>query len=62
MDNQYTLRFGSKEKVRQESIDNSTILVNESGYIMASSHNVQPITPLEDILAMYKAGHEYSKY
>lgn len=62
VDNQYTLPFGSKNEVRQEVIDNIEILGKNGGYIMAPCHNIQPITPLENIIEMYSTGYEEGWY
>ena len=61
MDNQYTLAFGSVEEVRQEVIDNLRILGHRGGYILAPCHNIQSISPPENIVAMYDAGYEYGQ-
>jgi uroporphyrinogen decarboxylase len=58
MDNQYTLPFGSVEEVRQEVRDNLRILGAGGGYILAPCHNIQPVTPMENILAMYETCYE----
>ena len=58
MDNQYTLPFGTIEEVRQEVRENLCILGEGGGYILAPCHNIQPNTPLENILAMYETGYE----
>jgi len=50
MDNQQTLAFGSEEDVRQEVRDNLRILGRGGGYILAPCHNIQPITPVGNIL------------
>ena len=57
MDNQHTLPFGTEEDVRQEVNDNLRILGEGGGYILAPCHNIQPITPLENILALYDEGY-----
>jgi uroporphyrinogen decarboxylase len=57
VDNQYTLPFGSVDEVRQEVRNNLRILGAGGGYILAPCHNLQPITPLENILAMYDEGY-----
>lgn len=57
MDNQYTLPFGSVDEVRAEVIENLEIMGAGGGYILAPCHNIQPITPLENILAMYETGY-----
>lgn len=54
MDNQYTLPFGSVDEVRQEVRDNLRILGANGGYILAPCHNIQPITPVENVIAMYE--------
>ncbi len=62
MDNQYTLPFGTVEEVRQEVRDNLRILGEGGGYILAPCHNLQPITPIENILAMYQTAYEEGWY
>jgi uroporphyrinogen decarboxylase len=57
MDNQYTLPFGSVAEVRQEVRDNLRILGQGGGYILAPCHNLQPITPIDNILAMYETAY-----
>ncbi len=59
MDNQQTLPFGSVADVRAEVLENLQILGAGGGYILAPCHNIQPITPIENILAMYETGYEY---
>lgn len=59
MDNQYTLPFGTVEEVRQEVQDNLRILGQGGGYILAPCHNLQPITPIENILAMYEECYDF---
>ena len=54
VDNQKTLPFGTSDDVRQEVIDNLRILGAGGGYILAPCHNIQPITPTENILALYE--------
>jgi uroporphyrinogen decarboxylase len=58
VDNQYTLPFGTPEEVRQEVIDNLSILGAGGGYIIAPCHNIQPVSPVENIIAMYQSGYE----
>jgi len=57
VDNQYTLAFGSVEEVRQEVIDNLRILGEGGGYILAPCHNIQAVSPPENIVAMYEEGY-----
>jgi uroporphyrinogen decarboxylase len=58
VDNQHTLPFGTPEDVRREVIDNYAILGAGGGYILAPCHNIQSITPPQNIVAMYDAGYE----
>jgi uroporphyrinogen decarboxylase len=58
VDNQYTLPFGTVEEVRQEVRDNLRILGDGGGYILAPCHNIQPVTPIENIIAMYQTARE----
>jgi uroporphyrinogen decarboxylase len=61
VDNQYTLPFGSVEEVRQEVMDNLSILGEGGGYILAPCHNVQAVSPPENIVAMYETGYEFGR-
>ncbi|UCE40018.1 MAG: uroporphyrinogen-III decarboxylase-like protein [Candidatus Aminicenantes bacterium] len=58
VDNQQTLPFGSVEEIQQEVLENISILGTGGGYILAPCHNIQPITPIENILAMYETGYK----
>jgi uroporphyrinogen decarboxylase len=58
VDNQYTLPFGSEAEVRQEVRDNLRILGEGGGYILAPCHNIQPLTPVENIVAMFETAYE----
>ena len=58
MDNQNTLPFGSTEDVRHEVIENLRILGQNGGFILAPCHNIQSITPIENILTLYRTGFE----
>jgi uroporphyrinogen decarboxylase len=48
-----TLPRGTTEQVQQEVQARVEILGQGGGYIMGSSHHIQPDTPLENVLAMY---------
>jgi uroporphyrinogen decarboxylase len=61
MDNQQTLPFGTVEEVRREVVENIEILGKGGGYILAPCHNIQSVSPAENIVAMYQAGYEYGK-
>lgn len=58
VDNQYTLAFGQVHEVREEIIENLRILGADGGYIMAPCHNIQAVSPAENVVAMYDTGYE----
>ena len=62
MDNQYTLAFGSVEDVRQEVLDNIRILGENGGYVLAPCHNIQAVSPPENIVALYETVYQYGAY
>jgi uroporphyrinogen decarboxylase len=57
VDNQQTLPFGSAEDVREEVVENIRVMGDGGGYILAPCHNIQAITPMENIVAMYDEAH-----
>ncbi len=57
MDNQQTLPFGSVEDVRREVEENIAILGAGGGYILAPCHNIQAVSPPENIVAMYETAY-----
>lgn len=56
VDNQFTLPFGTADDVRQEVLDNIRIF-SGARWICAPCHNLQPVTPTANILAMYETIH-----
>jgi len=58
VENQKVLPFGTPADVRKETETCMRTLGQGGGYITASCHNLQPNTPLENILAMYDTVHE----
>ncbi|MEA3407309.1 MAG: uroporphyrinogen decarboxylase family protein [Chloroflexota bacterium] len=59
MDNQYTLAFGSVKEVRQEVLDNLRFLDTDGGYILAPCHNIQAVSPPENVVAMYDTCYQH---
>ena len=62
VENQRILPFGRVEEVRQEVLDNIRILGAGGGYILAPCHNIQPVTPPENIAAVYETGYAAGWY
>jgi uroporphyrinogen decarboxylase len=58
VDNQQTLPFGSEDDVRNEVLDNIRIF-SGSRWICAPCHNLQPVTPTANIIALYETIHRY---
>jgi uroporphyrinogen decarboxylase len=61
VDNQQTLAFGSTEDVRGEVLYNLEVLGEGGGYILAPCHNIQPVTPVENIITMYETAFEFGR-
>ena len=58
MDNQFTLVDGSPDDARREAEENIRLLGSSGGYILGPCHNLQVVSPPENIVAMYEAGYE----
>ena len=62
-DNQQTLPFGTPDDVRSEVQRLiATLDSDQTGFILAPCHNLQPNTPLENIITLYKAAQEYGTF
>jgi len=60
IDNQQTLPFGSPNDVEKEVIQCMDILASDrTGYIVGPCHNIQPNTPIENIITMYNTIYHY---
>jgi len=63
VDNQRILPFGTPDEVRAEvrrCID--TLASDGTGYILAPCHNLQAVSPVENIVAMYDEAWNYGKF
>ncbi|MEW6249461.1 MAG: uroporphyrinogen decarboxylase family protein [Planctomycetota bacterium] len=56
VDNQQTLAFGTPADVEREVLDNVRLLGARGNYILAPCHNIQAITPPENVMALYETG------
>ncbi len=62
IDNQHTLPFGTEAEVRAEVRRTIDVLAADgTGYILAPCHNLQAITPVGNIIAMYDEAWKYGK-
>ncbi|MHB9132956.1 MAG: uroporphyrinogen decarboxylase family protein [Armatimonadota bacterium] len=63
IDNQQILPFGTPEEVRAEVRHNIDVLAGDgTGYILAPCHNLQAVSPVENIIAMYDEAWNYGKF
>lgn len=60
VDTQHTLPFGSPRDVRKEVLERCEIFSNGGGFVFNAIHNVQAKTPIENIVAMIDAVHEFN--
>lgn len=58
MDNQHTLAFGTVADVVAEVKENSEIFA-EAAWICAPCHNIQAVSPTQNVIAMYETVHEF---
>lgn len=57
---QQTLPFGSPEEVRKEVLERCEIFAPGGGFIFNAIHNVQALTPIDNLIAMIDAVKEYN--
>lgn len=59
VDTQQTLAFGTPTDVRGQVLRHCAIFGRGGGYVFNTVHNVQARTPVENIVAMFAAVHEF---
>jgi hypothetical protein len=62
VDTQQTLPNGTPDDVRWEVLERLKIFGPGGGFVFNTIHNVQPKTPIENVLAMYETVHEHGHY
>lgn len=60
VDTQKTLPFGTPAEVREEVLRRCEVFSPGGGFVFNSVHNVQAMTPVENIVAMLDAVHEFN--
>ncbi len=60
VDTQRTLPFGTSAEVKREVIERCRIFSPGGGFVFTSIHNVQALTPLENVLAMLEGVREFN--
>jgi uroporphyrinogen decarboxylase len=62
VDNQEVLPFGNVEDVIAETRKCLETLGTGGGYVLAPCHNIQAVTPVENIIAMYETAYHEGRY
>jgi hypothetical protein len=62
VDTQKTLPFGTPDEVRREVLERIKAFGPGGGFVFNSIHNIQALTPVENLLAMYKILQEEGIY
>ncbi len=60
VDTQKTLPFGTPEEVREEVLERLEIFAPGGGFVFNTIHNIQPNTPVENLVAMFEALREFA--
>ena len=61
IDTQQTLPFGTKEEVREQVLKTCEIFSKDGGFVFNTIHNIQANVPVENVIAMLDAVHEFNK-
>ena len=56
------LAYGTPEEVRENVRETLSVMMPGGGYLLAPTHLIQDNTPVENIVAMYNAAHEFGFY
>lgn len=60
VDTQQTLTLGTPEQVREQVLRRCEIFSRNGGFVFCAVHNIQATTPVENIVAMIEAVHEFN--
>lgn len=60
VDTQKTLPFGTPEQVRAQVLRRCEVFGRDGGFVFNSIHNVQALTPIENLIAMFDAVREFN--
>lgn len=56
------LAYGDADEVVANVRETLSIMMPGGGYALAPTHQIQDNSPTENVLAMYRAAHEYGRY
>ncbi|HSP42450.1 MAG TPA: uroporphyrinogen decarboxylase family protein, partial [Luteolibacter sp.] len=57
---QKTLPFGTPDEVRAEVLRRCEVFAPGGGFVFNTIHNIQALTPVENVVAMVDAIHEFN--
>lgn len=60
VDTQQVLPFGTPQEVREQVLSRCRVFSQNGGYVFNAVHNVQALTPVENIVAMVDAVREFN--
>ena len=60
VDTQKALPFGTPQEISKQVIERCRVFSEGGGFVFNSIHNVQALTPVENIVAMINAVHEFN--
>jgi len=56
------LAYGTVDEVRKNCKETLEIMMKHGGYHFAPTHAIQDNSPVENVIAMYQAAHDYGRY
>jgi uroporphyrinogen-III decarboxylase len=59
VDTQKVLPFGSPEDVREQVKERIELFGADGGFVFNTIHNIQPMIPIENLLALFEAVNTY---
>src|SRR5690606_3911870 len=62
VDTQSVLQRGTPQKVRDDVRRHIDAMAPGGGFVFAAVHDIQPQTPVANLMAMFEAVEEYGKY
>jgi uroporphyrinogen-III decarboxylase len=60
VDTQMTLPFGTADEVRKEVAERLKIFSKQGGFVFDAIHNVQALTPIENMVALFETVKEFN--
>jgi uroporphyrinogen-III decarboxylase len=60
IDTQKTMPFGTPEEVREQVLERCEIFSRDGGFVFDSIHNLQALSPVENMVAMIDAVKEFN--